>query len=166
MILLNAQFRCWRFKKPMAIAWWQRTAWQKFANCFWTAWQLWRLSLFVELVSLETALNLGSILPLAIILHHIGLHIMWCVFSSLRWMRLRIISCRGANTPSTLLRRNRCFLFCSYFYCCHLHPFVPTILFTASRALGPHQDWLERQSWTTSGPAHILLKIGELVFQT
>ena len=49
--------RCWRFKKPMAIAWWQRTAWQKFANCFWTAWQLWRLSLFVELVTLETALN-------------------------------------------------------------------------------------------------------------
>ena len=94
------------------------------------------------------------------------LHIMWCVFSSLRWMRLRIISCRGANTPSTLLRRNRCFLFCSYFYCCHLHPFVPTILFTASSAVGPYQDWLERQSWTTSGPAHILLKIGELVFQT
>ena len=57
MILLSAQFRCWRFKKPMAIAWWQRTAWQKFANCFWTAWQLWRLRLFVELVTLETALN-------------------------------------------------------------------------------------------------------------
>ena len=102
--------------------------------------------MFVELVTLETALNPRVHLAFgnASTPHWIAYNVMCFQQFEVNEAAHNIMQ-RG-QYPQHIVEEEQVFPLLFLLYCCHLHPFVPTILFTASRALGPHQDWLERQS--------------------